>query len=203
MSRGIDLPLDIEKERKKDKKKIIHSLVLSASTLTLEDLDENTRLVVSECGESLGLLGGDGGVALDESSHDTASGLNTDRERSDVEQQDLVGGLGRGVTREDGSLDSSTVGNSLIGVDGLVGLLAVEEVGDHLLDLGNTGGTTDKDDLVNRGLVDLGVTERALDGIHGGAEEVLAELFETSTGDGGVEVDTLEERVNLNGGLCG
>lgn len=34
-------------------------------------------------------------------------------------------------------------------------------------------------------------------------EEVLAELLETSTGKGGVEVDTLEERVNLNGGLVG
>ncbi len=32
-------------------------------------------------------------------------------------------------------------------------------------------------------------------------EEVTAELLETSTGDGGVEVDTLEERVDLDSGL--
>ena len=31
----------------------------------------------------------------------------------------------------------------------------------------------------------------------------MAELFETSTGDGGVEVDTLEERVDFDGGLRG
>jgi hypothetical protein len=176
-------------------------VVLRAGTLTLEDLDEHTRLVVGEGGEGLRLLGGDGGVTLDEGGHDTTSGLNTEGERRDVEKEDLVGGLGRSVTRENGGLDGSAVGNSLIGVDGLAGLLAVEEVGDELLDLGDTGGTTDKDDLVNRGLVDLGVTESALDGLHGAAEEVLAELLETGTGDGGVEVDTLEERVNLDGGL--
>jgi hypothetical protein len=31
----------------------------------------------------------------------------------------------------------------------------------------------------------------------------MAELLETGTGDGGVEVDALEERVDLNGGLSG
>lgn len=184
--------------------KLAHEVVvLGAGTLTLEDLNEHTGLVVGEGGEGLGLLGGDGGVALDEGGHDTTSGLNTEGKRRDVEKEDLVGGLGRSVTGEDGGLDGSTVGNGLIGVDGLAGLLAVEEVGDELLDLGDTGGTTDKDDLVDGGLVDLGVTESALDGLHGAAEEVLAELLETGTGDGGVEVDTLEERVDLNRGLSG
>ena len=84
-----------------------------------------------------------------------------------------------------------------------VGLLAVEEVGHELDDTGNTSRTADKDDLVDGGLVDLSVTESTLDGLHGAAEEILAELLETGTGDGGVEVDTLEERVDLNGGLGG
>ena len=52
-------------------------------------------------------------------------------------------------------------------------------------------------------LVDLSVAEDFLDGVHGGAEEILAQLLETSTGDGGVEVDTLEERVDFDGGLSG
>jgi NAD-specific glutamate dehydrogenase len=175
-------------------------VVLCASTLTLVDLDQDTGLVVAVGREGLGLLGGDGGVALDEGSHDTTGSLDTDGERSNVEKQDLVGGLGRSVTRQDGSLDGSTVGNGLVGVDGLVGLL-VEEVADELLDLGDTGGTADQDNLVDGGLVGLGVAEDTLDGLHGGAEQVLAELLETSTGDGGVEVDTLEERVDFDGGL--
>jgi hypothetical protein len=178
-------------------------VVLRARTLALVDLDKHTRLVVAEGGEDLGLLGGDGGVALDESSHDTASSLDTDGKRRDIEKQDLAGGLGRGVARQDSSLDGSTVGNSLIGVNRLVGLLAVEEVGDHLLDLGDTGRSTDQDDLVDGRLVNLGVAEDTLDGLHGGAEEVLAQLLEAGTGDRGVEVDTLVERVDLDRSLCG
>ena len=178
-------------------------VVLGALTLTLVDLDKDTRLVVGEGREDLRLLGGDGGVTGDELGHHTTSGLDTERERGDIEKQDLVGGLAGGVTGENGSLDSGTVGNSLIGVDGLVGLLSVEVVGDELLDTGDTGRSTDEDDLVDKGLVDLSVGKDTVDGLDGGSEEILAELLETSTGDGGVEVDTLEERVDLNGGLSG
>jgi hypothetical protein len=53
------------------------------------------------------------------------------------------------------------------------------------------------------GLVDLGVTENLLDGLESATEEVLAELFETGTRQGGVEIDTLEEGVNFDGGLSG
>jgi hypothetical protein len=54
---------------------------------------------------------------------------------------------------------------------------------------------------VDLALVDLGVSEDTVDGGSSGAEEILAELLETGTSDGGVEVYTLEERVNLNGSL--
>ena len=36
-----------------------------------------------------------------------------------------------------------------------------------------------------------------------GTEEVLAELFEAGAGDGGVEIDTVEEGVDFDGGLGG
>lgn len=75
----------------------------------------------------------------------------------------------------------------------LVGLLAREEVRDELLDPGDTGGSTDEDDLVDGGLVDLRVTEDLLDGVHGGSEQILAKFLETGSGDGGIEVDTLED----------
>ena len=40
-----------------------------------------------------------------------------------------------------------------------------------------------------------------LDGLESGAEEVLAELLETGMSERGVEIDTLEKRVDLDGGL--
>ncbi|KAI3485069.1 hypothetical protein L1887_51742 [Cichorium endivia] len=175
-------------------------VVLGAGTLTLEDLDQHTGLVVGVGREDLGLLGGHSGVALDEGGEDTTGGLDTHRERGNVEEEQVLGLL-RGVTRENGGLDGGTVCDGLVGVDRLVELAAVEEVGEELLDLGDTGGTTDEDDLVDGSLVDLGVAEDLLDGLDRVREEVTAELLETGTGDGGVEVDTLEERVDLDGGL--
>jgi hypothetical protein len=56
---------------------------------------------------------------------------------------------------------------------------------------------------VDLGLVNLGISKDTVNGLGSGTEEVLAELLETSTGNGGVEIDTLEERVNLDRGLCG
>ena len=41
--------------------------------------------------------------------------------------------------------------------------------------------------------VDLGVTEDLLNGFKSTTEEILAELFETGTSEGGVEVNTVEE----------
>jgi len=166
-------------------------------------LNEHAGLVVGEGREGLGFLGGNGGVALNERSHDATSGLDTDGQWGDIQKQDLAGGLGRGVTGQDSSLDGSSVGNGLVRVDGFVGLLAVEEVGDEFLDARDTGGTTDQDDLVDRGLVDLCVSEDTLNWLHSGAEEILAKLFETSTSDGCVEINTLIERVDLDGGLSG
>jgi hypothetical protein len=176
-------------------------VVLGALALTLVDLDEHTGLVVGEGREDLGLLGGDGGVAGNELGHHTTSSLDTERERRDIEEQNLVGGLGRCVTRQNGGLDGSTVGNGLIGVDGAVGLLTVEVVLDELLDLGDTGGTANKDNLVDLRLVDLGISQDTVNGLEGRPEEVLAKLLETSTGDRGVEVDTLEQGVDLNRSL--
>ena len=52
-------------------------VVLRARTLSLEDLDQHTGLVVGVSREDLGLLGRDGRVTLDERRHDTTGGLDT------------------------------------------------------------------------------------------------------------------------------
>ena len=111
-------------------------VVLGHGPLALVHLDGDGRLVVAVGGEGLSLLGGNGGVSLDEGGHHAAGRLNAEGEGRHVEQQQVGDGLG-GVAGEDGGLDSGTVGHSLVRVDGLVQLLAVEEVLQQLLDLGN------------------------------------------------------------------
>ena len=95
----------------------------------------------------LALPGGDDGVTGDELGEDTTGGLDTESERADIDEDDIGSSFS---TREDTSLDSGTVGNSLIGVDTLGRLLATEELLEELLDLGDTGRTTNENDLRKR-----------------------------------------------------
>ena len=80
----------------------------------------------------IGLLARDSCVVLDKDGHLHIDSLDTDGERGNVEQAVL--GLLRCGAVEDGSLDSSTKDDGLVGVDRLDRLLAIEEVTDDLLD---------------------------------------------------------------------
>ena len=90
-------------------------------------LNEHPGLVVAVGGEGLGLPGGDGRVPLDERRHHPARRLNAEGERRDVQQQEVLHRLGL-VAGQDGGLDGGAVGHRLVRIDGLVQLLAAEEV---------------------------------------------------------------------------
>jgi len=64
------------------------------------------------------------------------------------------------------------------------------------LTIRGTGETTNRDDIINISLVDIGVTEDLLDRIEDASEEILRQLLKTSASKEGVEANTL----NLNGG---
>ena len=115
-----------------------------------------------------------------------------------MESEEKIGVL-EGITRKNGGLDGSTVSNEFVRVDALVGLLAVEEVGDKLDDTWDTSGATNQDDLMDVSLIDLGVTKDLLDWVEGASEKILAQLLKTGTSRGGVEIDTFEERVDFDG----
>ena len=63
-------------------------------------LDQDTRLVVRVGGEGLGLLGWNGSVTLDESSHDTTGSFNTKGQWSNIEKEKILNFF-RFVTTED------------------------------------------------------------------------------------------------------
>jgi len=100
-------------------------------------------------------------------------------------------------------LDGSTVSDGLIGVDGSVGFLSVEEVLDELDDLGDSCGTTDEDDFVDLSLGHAGVLEDLLYRGDTFLEEGEAELFEFGSGDNKHEIFRFGESIDFNGSLSG
>ena len=166
-------------------------------------------MLVLVSSESLGLLGGDDGTTLDDGCHDTSDGLNTKGKGSHIDEKN-VGSLFVVLTTENTTLDSGTIGDSLIRVDTSVGLFAVEEILDELLDLGDTSGATNEDDLVNLAALETGVIDNSLDWLEGVLEKITAELLELGTSQSLLEVDAVDEAFNedlnlLDGGkvsLC-
>ena len=65
-------------------------VVAGKLTLALQDVDLNAGLVISRSGEDLALLGGDGGVAVNDLGADAAQGLNAQAQRGNVEQQQTL-----------------------------------------------------------------------------------------------------------------
>lgn len=163
----------------------------------------------------LALPGGDDGVTGNELGEDTAGGLDTEGEGADIDEDDVGGAFSAG---EDTTLDGSTVGDGLIGVDTLGGLLAAEVLLEELLDLGDTGRTTDEDDLERQSafecsagngystdlidilLLDVGILEHLLDGLHGLTEEIHVQLLELGTSNSLREVVSVLEALNLDPG---
>uniref|UniRef100_A0A8C4DM94 Uncharacterized protein n=1 Tax=Dicentrarchus labrax TaxID=13489 RepID=A0A8C4DM94_DICLA len=175
-------------------------VVLGHGSFPFVDLDQDPGLVVSVGAEGLGLFGGDGGVAFDQGGHDSSGGLDTQGQRCHIQQQQVLN-VARGVARENGGLDGGTVSHRLIWVDALVQLPAVEEILQQFLDFGDAGGASHQDDVVDLRLVHFGVPQGFLHRLQRSPEQVGAQLLKASPGDGGVEVDALKQRINLDAGL--
>jgi len=176
-------------------------VVLAVDTLSLVDGELHSTLVVRDGGECALLQARNGVTTRDDGGEDVTLHGNTEGKRDDIQKKHVLGVGGSGLAREDTSLDRSAIGDSLIGVNALLELLAVEEVGEKLLDARDTGGTTDQDDLVNLALVNSRVLEDLLDRLNGSVKGLRVDILEPSTRDVGVEVLSVEKTVNLHSGL--
>jgi len=172
-------------------------VILGHFSLSFKDLNEDTWLVISVGGENLGLFGWDGSVSLDDISHDTTGGLDSHGKWGDIEEKELLSLLVT-LSGKDGSLNGSSVSDGLIWVDGFVQGLTVEEIGKHRLNLWDTGGSTDENDLVDLTFTDTGVLEDVLDWWHALSEEIHAEFLELSSGDVGAVILTFSKGLALD-----
>ena len=112
--------------------------------------------------------------------------LDTERERGNVEEENVGNRTG-----EDTTLDRGTDGDGLVRVDTL-GRLAAKDRLDGLDDLGHTRHATDEDDLLDLGGLHAGVGERLLAGLDRLLDQGADELLELRTGE--LEVDVLRAR---------
>jgi len=158
-------------------------------------LDEDSGLVISGSREDLGLLGGDDSVARNELGENSTGGLDTKGKRADIDEDDIMSAFSAG---ENTTLDSSTIGDSLIGVNTLGRLLATEVLLEELLDLGDTGGATNKDDLIDILLLDVGILQHLLNGLHRLPEEVHVKFLELGAGKSLGKVISILETLDFN-----
>ncbi len=86
-----------------------------------------------------------------------------------------------------------SISHSFIRVDALVQFLAIEEILQNPLDLGDTSGSAHKDNLMDLGFVEGSIPKGLLHWFQGASEEVTTEFLKSGTGDGGVEVNPLKE----------
>ena len=138
--------------------------------LALEDVHLDLGLVVVGGREDLRLLRRDRGVALDQLRHHAALGLDAQRQRGHVEQQDVLD-----VAGEHAGLDRGADGDDLVGVDALVRVLAGQLL-DLLLDGRHPGHAADHHDVVDRAVAGIG--ERLLDRPDDAVEQIRGELVQ-------------------------
>ena len=140
-------------------------------------------LVVGRRGVHLGLARRDRRVAIDHLGHDATHGLDAQRKRGHIEQQDALD-----VTAEHAALDSRANGNDLVRVDAHVRILA-RDLLDFLLDSRHTGGATNEDDLVNLSAGKASVLHRGLDRRLATLEQVCGDALELGTRQRVVQMD--------------
>ena len=78
---------------------------------------------------------GNDGITRNQLREDTASSLDTEGERANIDQNNVSSSFG---AREDSTLNSGTISNGFIRVDSLGRLLATEELLEELLNFGDT-----------------------------------------------------------------
>ncbi len=183
VERHLDLRHAARRRRDADELELAERLVERRHLgLALEHVDLDRRLVVLGGREHLRLLRRDGRVALDQLREHAALRLDPERERRDVEKQDVLD-----LALEDARLDAGADGDDLVRVDALVRLLA-DDLLDLVLHRRHAGHAADEDDVVDVRGRQAGVGERLLRRADRPLDEVVRQLVQLRARELQVEV---------------
>ena len=162
---GVDVEGDLDlrdaARRGRDAGQLEHAELLVVRgdlALALEHLDLHRRLVVIGGGEDLRALGRDRGVPLDQLGEDAALGLDAQRQRGHVEQQDVLD-----LALEHAGLQRGAHGDDLVRVDALVRLLAAGQLLDQVDHGGHPGRAADQHHVLDVAQLDPGVLDHLLE----------------------------------------
>src|SRR6185437_5818398 len=206
---GVDIEGDLDlrdaarRGRNADQVELAESAVLRRHrALALQHVDLDRGLVVGGGRVLLALAGGDGGVARNQDGVDAAQGFDAQRQRGDVEQEQVLD-----LARQHAGLHRRAHRDHFVGVHALVGLL-LEQVLDDLLHARDAGRAADEDHLLDLFGADAGVFERLLAGgdralqdvFHHALELGAGELLEQVLGPGGIGGDERQVDLGLHGG---
>ncbi|AMO50630.1 glutamate dehydrogenase [Enterobacter sp. FY-07] len=144
-------------------------------TLTLQHMDGYRRLVVFRSREHLAVLGRDGGVFVDQRSHYAAHGFDTQRQRGNVQQQNVFH-----FTRQNTALNRSTDSNSFVRVHVFTRLFT-EEFGNFFLHHRHTCLTTDQNHVVNVGNRQTSILQCNFQRLDGTVYQVFHQAFQFRT----------------------
>lgn len=111
-------------------------------------LNENAGLIVGVRREPLRLAHGNGRAPVYQLGHDSTRRLDTQRKWRNIQQQHIFC-LRRSIATQNAALNSGAVGNGFVGIDGVVELLAAEEIAQEGLHLGDAGRPTNEDDFID------------------------------------------------------
>ncbi len=156
-----------------------HPVVGRLLPLTLQHDDVHCGLVVLRRREDLRAPYRDRRVPLDHLSHDATHRLQTQRQRRDVQQEDVraFAGQHRGLNRR-------AQRDDLVGVDRHVRVLAAGKPPDQGLHGRDPGRATDEDHLIEVVRGDLRIRHRPLDRLQAPLDQVAGDLLERRPSDG-------------------
>lgn len=124
----------------------------------------------------------DGGVSVDQTSEDTTEGLDTERQRGNIQKQNI-----HNLASQNSTLNSSSNGDGLIGVDRLGGV-TTENALNGLGNLRHTSHTTDEDNLLDVGSLETSIFKSLTGRFKGLLDQRVDESLKLGTGQLGVDV---------------
>ncbi|KAK3019622.1 hypothetical protein RJ639_004564 [Escallonia herrerae] len=160
-------------------------VILGSCSFTLVHSKADNSLVVIPRGETLLHLGRNWCVPWNYKTHFTICNIHSKGERCDIQKCHLIN-----LTIQDGSLNSSTVGNSLILVNTLAKFLTMEEI-----------PSTNKNYVMDTAPVQLRISQTTFNRLQTVHEQIYVKFIKSGTRNGSVKINTLKQTIYSDVGL--